>query len=526
MKNIFAYVGSSRGLDSNTYFGVNLLKQKVLKKYSNINFEIFTSSDVKINFCTGCNHCIYDWSCPFDKIDDMGMLKQKMLEADIIIFASPNYIFNVSAQLKVFLDRLHFWYHSYQLVGKIGTVLMASGSPQTSIFENNGTIKYLSFIQMTLGLNYVDGVLINATTKRNILDKDKANNDVENLANVLSQYINDEKRAESNKMMNFLFRNNKRKVMEVDHFSGIKKYWEEKGIMEFNNFEELLKKKIMNNVPLSPTSALVLRWTKGLCYTTFHSKKYLELLDYSASDDLFNKLNKVWKHYGEVVINRKYSIWELIKSGLKENEISQVVILAAGLAPLSLELKINYPELKIFDIDYDLMEIKDQLYNEILPDNNVNFIKCDISKTELLFSKLVDFGWDSEKQSIIIYEGISYYLPKETSKEIFNKLTSNCNDSLIVADIMPPSEQISEKTRQYPEKLFRIVCDNCNVNNETRFTHSDIFNFGYDIIKLLNLHTAELKRKGKNEFFHETKDSFRDIVMLKKITSPRESGLK
>jgi len=271
----------------------------------------------------------------------------------------------------------------------------------------------------------------------------------------------------------------------------------------------------MNNVPLSPTSALVLRWTKGQCYTTPDSIHYLSLLDYSASDDLFEKLNKVWEHYGEVVINRKLSIWELINSGLVENEISQVVILAAGLAPLSMELKVNFPELKIFDVDYDLMEIKNQLYQKIIPESDIRFIKCDISKTELMFSKLIDCGWISSEPSIIIYEGISYYLPKETTKEIFNKLTFNCVDSLIIADIMPPSAQISEKTRQYPEKLFRIVCDDCNVKEETRFTHTDILNFGYDIINLYNLHTAELKRKGRNEFFNEPKDSFRDMVMLK-----------
>lgn len=52
--------------------------------------EIFRAGTGNVHGCTGCNHCEYGRnSCAFR--DDMDALNPKLLEADVIVIASPIY---------------------------------------------------------------------------------------------------------------------------------------------------------------------------------------------------------------------------------------------------------------------------------------------------------------------------------------------------------------------------------------------------------------------------------------------------
>ena len=53
--------------------------------------------------CTGCIACGYEGTCA--QSDGMDALRDKLLAADMLVFATPLYYFNVSGQLKSFIDR-------------------------------------------------------------------------------------------------------------------------------------------------------------------------------------------------------------------------------------------------------------------------------------------------------------------------------------------------------------------------------------------------------------------------------------
>lgn len=62
----------------------------------------------KIGYCRACNYCKRPESqgvCAFR--DDMAEILMKMKEADIIVLGSPVYYYNVSAQMKTFIDRTY-----------------------------------------------------------------------------------------------------------------------------------------------------------------------------------------------------------------------------------------------------------------------------------------------------------------------------------------------------------------------------------------------------------------------------------
>lgn len=57
----------------------------------------------KINYCLGCGVCNTKHVCV--QKDDMKALLDKMVEADVIVLATPVYFYTMDAQLKTFIDR-------------------------------------------------------------------------------------------------------------------------------------------------------------------------------------------------------------------------------------------------------------------------------------------------------------------------------------------------------------------------------------------------------------------------------------
>lgn len=60
-------------------------------------------AEKKLNFCTGCGTCNTTHKCV--QKDDMEEMLNKMVEADVIVLATPAYFYGMSGQLKTFIDR-------------------------------------------------------------------------------------------------------------------------------------------------------------------------------------------------------------------------------------------------------------------------------------------------------------------------------------------------------------------------------------------------------------------------------------
>ncbi len=60
-------------------------------------------AECNVGFCRACYACTDAGKCVMD--DDMGMILNKMIEADVIVMASPVYFYSISAQLKAVIDR-------------------------------------------------------------------------------------------------------------------------------------------------------------------------------------------------------------------------------------------------------------------------------------------------------------------------------------------------------------------------------------------------------------------------------------
>lgn len=56
-----------------------------------------------IHPCTGCVRCGYEGPCA--QKDDVAAIREKILNADMLVFATPLYYYGMSAQLKTMIDR-------------------------------------------------------------------------------------------------------------------------------------------------------------------------------------------------------------------------------------------------------------------------------------------------------------------------------------------------------------------------------------------------------------------------------------
>ena len=108
---------------------------------------------LEIKYCTACGTCYAKGECIHD--DDFPMILEKMLDADGIVWGSPNYINSVTAQLKTLLDRMADSIHCQSFAGKYGcSVSTAGGSMAEEVAD------YMNETMRNLGATTVGKVAV------------------------------------------------------------------------------------------------------------------------------------------------------------------------------------------------------------------------------------------------------------------------------------------------------------------------------------------------------------------------------
>ena len=99
---ILGIVGSKRK-KGNTAALVKRALEKA--KEEGIETELIFLDDYTIADCTGCEGCKDTYRCVIN--DDMQKIYPLLLESDAIILGSPTYFYNLSADVKAFIDRCY-----------------------------------------------------------------------------------------------------------------------------------------------------------------------------------------------------------------------------------------------------------------------------------------------------------------------------------------------------------------------------------------------------------------------------------
>ena len=170
MKKVTAFVGSAR--KKNTYKAVVQFMNN-LQSLGDIEGEIVCLRYYKLEICRGCQLCFKKGEafCPLK--DDRDVLFEKINNSDGVVFATPNYIWDLSGMMKVFLDRFGFIVHRPRFFGKAFTSIVTQATGQ-----GKNIVNYFDFAAKTIGFNTLKGMTITAFDQRTENQQQKIDRDL------------------------------------------------------------------------------------------------------------------------------------------------------------------------------------------------------------------------------------------------------------------------------------------------------------------------------------------------------------
>jgi multimeric flavodoxin WrbA len=170
MKKVTAFVGSAR--KKNTYKAVVQFMNN-LQALGEVETEIVALSNYDLGICRGCQLCVNKGEefCPLK--DDRDVLFDKIATSDGVIFATPNYAWNLSGMLKVFLDRFGFAIHRPRYFGKAFTSIVTQ-----AMGRGDKIVEYLDYTAFTLGFNVLKGMTITGFDPKTEAQQQKIDRDL------------------------------------------------------------------------------------------------------------------------------------------------------------------------------------------------------------------------------------------------------------------------------------------------------------------------------------------------------------
>ncbi len=124
--------------------------------------EVIHLADHHIDFCRHCQEC-HKRILHCSVKDSLPVILKKMLEADGIILATPNYINQITALTKALFDRSSHFIHCKRLLDKYIVGVVTSGSGQ-----DQEVLDYIKYYGHTCGAQYSGGV---SSSERAVAEK-------------------------------------------------------------------------------------------------------------------------------------------------------------------------------------------------------------------------------------------------------------------------------------------------------------------------------------------------------------------
>lgn len=150
--NILVLLGSPRKKDS--YNLCKMIENKMNKKGAT-SFKYIHLASMNIKECRGCDQCLKKGEEYCSIKDDISELREKLINADGIIFASPVYVCHVTATFKKVIDRLAYLFHRPELIGKPALNVITTGGGARKV-----TGKYLKMTACGWGCNLIGTISV------------------------------------------------------------------------------------------------------------------------------------------------------------------------------------------------------------------------------------------------------------------------------------------------------------------------------------------------------------------------------
>ena len=264
-------------------------------------------------------------------------------------------------------------------------------------------------------------------------------------------------------------------------------------------------------------------WSLGDIHTSAAAQAYFGMLDARRAGSIIDRFEDLWPDYGEAVRNRKRCILDLAMRHLGRGGIRQAVILGAGFDALSLEIAARSGgAVASYEVDAAAMPYKRQVLYKMEGVAEADAVRCitaDLSTTtpRRLGTALAKEGWDYDRPSLVVAEGITQYLPKSKLAALLSSFRTEDGSSRIIMEYIRDEASIDPGRAGVPEQLLGWHGVMIGVDRLSRYSDAQALDFaaggtgrggraGVDAAAAAGMRIAgparmEKARTGDNAFF-------------------------
>jgi multimeric flavodoxin WrbA len=249
---VIAVNGSLHAGFGNTTMMIEMMRSPL--EEAGLALEVIDLVQYEIDYCQGCALCLEKGACWIN--DDYPKLSKRLLDAAGVILASPVYVFQVTGQMKTFLDRSLGFGHKPRPTWKPGlAVSMSAGLGEVAVAE------YLTSVLRIFGGYSVGRLTAIATQPGQFLGKEAVEARARALAKDLARAIIEKQSYPVTEMdlrfyqfMGNLVKDQKDTAMKDDY-----RHWETQGLYE--GFEKYCQQTV---TPVPDHPELRQAWVKHL----------------------------------------------------------------------------------------------------------------------------------------------------------------------------------------------------------------------------------------------------------------------
>ena len=282
----------------------------------------------------------------------------------------------------------------------------------------------------------------------------------------------------------------------------------------------------MYAVKLSDTSAFVTLLAGREVHTSPHTLRYLDMMDLSPGEDLIRKCLRIWPHLDQLVKNRKRCILDETLECLSGG-IGQVVILGSGIDTLSLEVASRTEGVTVYELDTDNMDAKRRLLDEAAPDvaGRIRCVTADLGRPSEAVDRAAKAGWRADLPSVLVLEGVSYYLGERTFWDIIRQFGAG-SENQVILEYLVPSGSIEPGRAHIPDAVFDTIGEYLSDRLDIyRLDHNVVrkraAELGGRVVRRHTMHTMEIHRTGATRHFPTERSGWIEVCRM--LTRPGET---
>jgi multimeric flavodoxin WrbA len=209
------------------------LIEKQMHDLGDVEFEYLILRKYNIEYCRGCLTCMRKGEdrCPLK--DDIPMIREKMQNANGVIFVSPVYVHSVTAPIKNLFDRMAYYLHRPCFHDKFALIVST-----TELSGLKETLHYLAFPVKSMGFNLVGeiGVLAAAFAEPGPYQNEMMANINKASADFFQRMENQCKIAPRLSEIVFFNKLKTKITMHKSRFPADYEYWQNKGWLDADYF--------------------------------------------------------------------------------------------------------------------------------------------------------------------------------------------------------------------------------------------------------------------------------------------------